>query len=201
MKNANEREQAPCRHEIGFNLPGEAVYQQVRAFVVHGAPPVVDRFDLGSRQPLDRVKIRLAYPKIVLDQLAEWRQGQVKRRDRAAIFGLDVEDQPSVLYGNVQVIRADGRRLPLSRNQLETIFLDEIENRDLAFLRDFGRRRGQAGIVQGQAADSGQVSHFFRIECDPDVFERLVRAREAIRDLRASLPWGRFFRVRRASCA
>ena len=93
----------------------------------------VDGFDLVRARGADRLIVAVADHEVVLDDAAQRRERQVMRDHRRAISALNVEHQP--IAGNRKAQRV---RAVLVAERLEGVFLEQIVDRDRAFVLDIG---------------------------------------------------------------
>ena len=144
MERADEGEQAPRRVGVGGDLALEPGLQQLRAFVVQAAPAHIQRLDLLRRGVADGVVIALADHEVVLDHPPERRE-----REQVALLvvgALDVERQPVFRQRDAQVVGA-----LVGAVWLEVILLQQIEDRDLAFLLLVTRGGAERVVVDDDA--------------------------------------------------
>src|SRR4029079_14237974 len=143
MERAEQREQAACGRNVDGDLALEPLHQELTAFVVNTAPPHVDSLDLRGRLGLDRLIIALADEEVVLHQPAEGRKRQHHVLDRCAIGITDGEHKAIVGEGEMQRVRA-----AIMAFERKGIALEEIENRDLAFVLDLGVVTADRGLIE-----------------------------------------------------
>src|SRR6516225_7030381 len=113
MQYANQREQSTGSVVVDVDLVGEPLNQQRRSLVVKRSPAYVDRLDLRQIRPADRLVIAFANDKIVADDTAKGGQRQKDRLARAARRRSNVDAQPVLLDGQVQMkwsVESGGRR-------------------------------------------------------------------------------------------
>src|SRR6516164_9631151 len=148
MQYANQREQSSGSVVVDIDLVGEPLNQQRRSLVVQRSPPYIDRLYLRQIRPADGLVIAFADNEIVADDAAKGGQRQKDRLARAAHRRSNVDAQPVLLDGQVQMkwsVESGGRR--------KMVFLKQIENRNCSFILDIGAAADHRVLVECDVGD------------------------------------------------
>ena len=130
VENANQREQPPGGVEVHVDLGLEALLQQFGSFVVDRAAGHVDGFDRVARIAMDGFEVALANGEIIADRTAKAGEAESHRLQHRAFFVVQIDREPIVLDPEQDPER------PLVPDRREVIFLEQVEDRDTAFLLD-----------------------------------------------------------------
>ncbi len=138
MQDADQGKEPPGGGKVGFHFAVEPLEQHFRRLVVNPAPGHVDRLDLGGGGLADRLIIRIADREIIADRAAEPAEAEDQRFEFARrLHRRSRSAEPPILHRQPQPVGPVMPGLP-GAQRLEAVLLDQIEDRDPAFLLDIG---------------------------------------------------------------
>ena len=135
VQDANEGEEPSRSGKVGFDLTLKPLQQQLRGIVVNPAPGHVDRFNLSRGRLSDRLIITVANREVFTDRSAKAREANQKRLKWIFLRIGNVESKPTIADSQLQSIRAFGPA-PGTADRLESVFLDQVVDRDPSLLLD-----------------------------------------------------------------
>ena len=115
----------------------------------------VDGFDLAGRQAFHRVKVAFANLEIIFDDLAERPQRKMELSYSFSILRRHIKNQPPLSDRQSQAEGPVRHGLAFPLWQRETVVFQQVVDRDLSLLFDFGCGRGKARLVNFDMADAG----------------------------------------------
>src|SRR5215217_152201 len=153
VQGADEGEQPTRGVQVGLHLAVQSRLKQRRAFVVQAAPAHIEGLDLPGRRVADGLVVALADHEVVADHAPERGQRQQVDLVETALRPGDVQGQPVLGQGNLQIIGPVRRALGL-----EVVVLDQVEDGDLPLLLLVARDRREGILVDLDALQAVGVT-------------------------------------------